>query len=497
MRRMRVLVAICAMITALFVLTGPWTLGPVSVRHLEHVLPVWLVLLLHPRFRALLRGEVRFSRKTLILALIIVFAFLLRVTVSKWQALEVNAWDFSFASDRPIERTVHGQFLWSEDLGKSMLKVHCNWLLLAFVPLYALLPSPWWLLIAQAAAIAAGVAALFHFTRAAFDDDVLAACVALAFLLNRYTARATQFIFIIDVFYPVALLVLFHAFLQKKKLLFLFALLLTVSIKEDAIVPLTGFALVAAIGYRRWRWAAAAMAAAVPVFLADYFVVLSGSPWYGSYWASYGATPLAALLGIVASPWKVLQRVFGGSIDIFLSLALVPIAGWSWILAALPPLVLYGASDARQLHYFVLHYSMPLLPGLFAAIPFGAHRIARGNGDRRRIIGIVVLITSALVGSTYELDEPKEERKFIRPLVAESGSRALYVQGALLPHAGYADNVRALHHKIQPPANSAYLLCETCNPYPFTPEEHRARIDALRSSGRYQEIRRGSLMLFR
>ena len=85
MRRMRVLVAICAMITALFVLTGPWTLGPVSVRHLEHILPVWLVLLLHPRFRALLRGEVRFSRKTLIVALIIVFAFLLRVTVSKWQ----------------------------------------------------------------------------------------------------------------------------------------------------------------------------------------------------------------------------------------------------------------------------------------------------------------------------------------------------------------------------------------------------------------------------
>lgn len=497
MRRMRFLVALCAVVTALFVITAPWTFGSVSVRHLEHILPVWLILLLHPRFRALLRADVRFSRRTLTFALIIVFLFLLRVTVSKWQALEVNAWDFSFASDRPIERTVRGQFLWSEDLGKPMLTVHCNWLLLAFVPLYALVPSPWWLLIAQAVAIAAAVAALFHFTRAAFDDDILAACVALAFLLNRYTARATQFIFIIDVFYPVALLLLFYAFLKRKKLLFLFALLLTVSIKEDAIVPLTGFALVAAIGYRRWQWAAAAMAAAIPVFLFDYFVVLSGTPWYGSYWASYGTTPLSALLGIATSPWKVLQRVFEGSIDIFLSLALVPLAGWSWLLAALPPLVLYGASDSKQLHYFVLHYSMPLLPGLFAAIPFGAHRIARGNGDRRRIVGIVVLIASALVGSTYELDEPKEERKFIQSLVAESASRPLYVQGALLPHAGYADNVRVLHHKIQPPANSAYLLCETCNPYPFTSEEHGARISALRSDARYREVRKGSLVLFR
>ena len=223
--------------------------------------------------------------------------------------------------------------------------MHCCCSRCAVVRTY---PLAWWLLIARLDDRRGG-GRLFSITRSAFDDDVLAACVALAFLLNRYTARATQFIFIIDVFYPVALLLLFYAFLQKRKLLFLFALLLTVSIKEDAIVPLTGFALVAAVGYRRWRWAAAAMSAAVPVFLLDYFVVLSGSPWYGSYWASYGATPLSALLGIVASPWKVLQRVFEGSIDIFLSLALVPIAGWSWILAALPALVLYGASDAKQL----------------------------------------------------------------------------------------------------------------------------------------------------
>lgn len=497
MRGMRALIAICAIITSLFVLTAPWTFGPVSVKRLELILPVWLILLLLPRFRALLRSDVRLSRKTLLIALIIVFTFLLRATVTKWHALEVNAWDFSLSFDRPIERTIHGELLWSDDLRKSMLDVHCNWLLLAFVPLYALLPSPWWLIVAQAGAIAAAVAVLFRFTRAAFDDDILASCVALAFLLNRYTARATQFVFIVDIFYPAALLLLFFAFLRRKKLLFLFALLLTVSIKEDAIVPLTGFALVAAIGYRRWRWSAAAMSVAVVVFSFDYFVVLRGNPWYGSYWATYGATPLLAVLGIVASPWKVLQRVSEGSVNIFLSLAIVPIGGWPWILAALPPLVLYGSADARQLHYFVIHYSLPLLPGLFAAVPFGAHRLARGNESTRRTIGLVVLIASALVGSTYEFDEPKEERKFIKSLVAESASRPLYLQGALMPHAGYAENVRVLHHDIQPPANSAYLLCDTCDPYPFTREEHAALIRALRNDSRYQEIGRGPLVLFR
>ena len=48
-------------------------------------------------------------------------------------------------------------------------------------------------------------------------------------------------------------------------------------------------------------------------------------------------------------------------------------------------------------------------------------------------------------------------------------------QGALLPHAGYDPRFRALHHDSVPPPESAFLFCDTCDPYPFT----RARLEEL------------------
>ena len=56
--------------------------------------------------------------------------------------------------------------------------------------------------------------------------------IALAFVVNRYTAHATQYVFIIDVFYPLGLFLLFYSFLTAKRRLFALALLLVLSIKK-------------------------------------------------------------------------------------------------------------------------------------------------------------------------------------------------------------------------------------------------------------------------
>ncbi|HEY3053222.1 MAG TPA: DUF2079 domain-containing protein [Thermoanaerobaculia bacterium] len=502
----RSLMIVCAAITAAFIITGPWQIGPVTVKRLEVVLSIWLLavaaLLLSTRTRdaigELLQKDIVLSRRTLAVASVIVFAFVLRVTTAKYFALEVNAWDFSLSFDRPIERTLHGELLWSDDLRRSTLGVHGNWLLLAFVPLYAVVASPWWLIVAQSAAIAAAVLALFHFVRSSGADDFIAAAIALAFLLNRYTAHATQFVFTIDIAYPVALFVLFYAFVRRRTTLFTIALLITISIKEDAIVPLTGFVLVA-LAYRRWWTAAVTMGAAVTAFVTDYFFVLPGlTQWSGAAyalnWASYGKDPLAAAMGMLRSPLRVIARVLSGSIGLFASLDFVPVAGWPWILAALPPLIILGGADADNVHFFTLHYALPVLPALFASVPFA---VARFEGRRaRRGVAFVVLATCALAGSTYELPRPRAERVWIARLIAAT-TGPVYVQGALVPHAGYETRVRALHHDVVPPRDSSYLLCMTCNPYPFSRDDIAARIDRLRYDSRYEEIRARDILLFR
>jgi uncharacterized membrane protein len=490
--------AACAGVTLAFIATAPWG----KLRHLDPVLGVWavafLALMFHAPSRAwLLDRDVTFTRRVLLIALVAVFAFQMRSNVSRYDALEVNAWDFSLSFDRPIERTLHGELLWSEDLRHSMLGVHANWLLLAFVPLYAIAASPWWLIVAQAAAIAGAVAVLFAFARAVAGDDFLAACLALAFLLNRYTARAAQFLFTIDVFYPLALFLLFHAFVRRRPRSFALALLLTLAIKEDAILPLIGFALVAAAA-KQWRYAIGTVVAAASVFALDFFVVIpSFSHWtgaaYAQNWGSFGATPIRAVGGMLLSPVKVLARVAEGGFGLLATLGFAPLAGWPWLLSGLPPLVIAGSSDANNVHYFSLHYAMPVLPGLFAATTFA---VARGRTRRaRRIAALVVLATSALIGATYEFNAPRPERRLIRKLARAAAPRIVYVQGALLPHAGYATNLRALHHTIVPPPGSAYLVCATCNPYPFTRDELAQRIEGLRGRG-YEEMRMGGLSYF-
>jgi uncharacterized membrane protein len=501
----RALFSFAAFVTAAFIATAPW--GPLS--RLEIVLIIWpiaaLLALAAPRSRQtihdLLRRDVTVSRPSLIAAAVIVAAFLIRVTAAKYFALEVNAWDFSLSFDRPLEQTVHGNFLWSEDLRQSMFAVHSNWLLLAFVIPYAIVPSPWWLLISQPLAITAAAVVLFLLLRELAVDDFVAACGALAFVLNRYTAKAVQFPFIIDTFYPFALFLLMYAVVRRNTRLMAIALLLSVSVKEDSIVPLAGIAIVAFL-LRRRRAAAAILGGAIAAFAFDYFLVIPGfatlkGAAYASHWASYGATPLEAAAGMLMSPLRTLARGIAGSRDVLWSTLLVPLAGWPWSLAALPPLLVYGGADASKIHFFVLHYSMPFLPAIFASLPAGIERIARvWNGERssRRMIAAAVLAASALLGTTYEFDRPRRDRHSVQTLLAAAGSRAVYVQGALLPHAGYSHQLHAWHHGTV--SGAAFLVCDTCNPYPFSPAEFARRVAAIRRSGDFDEVRIDGLRLF-
>jgi uncharacterized membrane protein len=495
---------------AAFVATGPWTYGTHALVQVELLLGLGVVLLatlaIVPAVRRyygeLLRRDVHVSRRVLAIAAMIVFLFLLRIVVAKFHALQVNAWDFSVNYDRPLERTAHGSFMHVEEIEGSLFGVHAHWLLLAFAPLYAIHATPYWLLILQAGAIAGGVLAAFVFVRRAANDDFIAIVVALAFLVNRYTAKALQYVFHPEVFYPLALFVVFWAFLEKRPRWFALALLLAASIKEDAIIPLFGFALTAALVYRRWKWAVAAMGVVGAVFAIDYALVLPrfaqakpDQPWFAGYWGSYGDTLWSALLGILTSPMRVISRVVSGSLDVWASLAFVPLAGFGWLVAALPPLLIYCSADMDKLHYLTLYYSMPLLPAVFAAIPFAAQRLARGRRVAARCVAMLVLAASIALGAGYTVRAPHPDRTAIRPLVARTTS-TIWIQGALFPHAGYEPRVKVLNERARFDGRAAFLFCTNCDPYIYKRDELASMIERLRNDPRYRAVTRGELVLF-
>ena len=493
-----------------FLVTGPWTYGTNALVQVELLLGLAILLLallaivpdVRRYYGALLRSDVHVSRRAVAIAAAIVFLFLLRIVIAKFHALEVNAWDFSVYYDRPLERTAHGSFMHVEEIDGSLMGVHAYWVLFAFAPLYAIHATPYWLLLLQAAAIAAAVVAAFAFVRRAANDDFIAVVVALAFLVNRYTAKALQYVFHPEIFYPLALFLLFWAFLEKRVRWFVVALLLVASIKEDAILPVFGFALTAALVYRRWRWALAAVAIVATVFAVDYALVLPrfaqskpDAPWFAGYWGSYGDSLWTALLGILTSPGRVLSRVISGSLDVWISLAFMPLAGFGWLLAALPPLLIYCSADMDKLHYLTLYYSMPVLPSVFAAIPFGVQRIARQRRAIARCCALLVLVASIALGAGYTLRAPHPDRDLVRPMVEITAS-TIWVQGALFPHAGYDPRVKVLNERAQRDGRASFLFCTDCNPYIYKTGELASMIETLRNDPRYGAVRYGRLVLF-
>jgi uncharacterized membrane protein len=506
-------------VLATFALTAPWQIGGRDVGRFSVVLwaaaDLLAAALIVPAWRRalsqLLRGsEVRFSRRAVLLAAALAGLFLCRIVASRWVSLDINASDTTLYADRPIAETLHGNLLRCDFEDHSQLGNHASWLLLAFVPLYAVVASPLWLLLAHALAIAAAAAAGFLLFRSLLKDDLSAAFVAAAFLLNTYTAKAVQYAFHIEIFYPLAVFLLLGALWRRRAVLAGAALVLTLSIKEDSLLPILGIALWLAVFERRLRPAALIGLAAAAVFLFDTRIVMphfSGSEraWYAGYWASYGDSPSSAAIGILGHPIRAADDVArSGLRDLLEPLLFLPLAGPEGLLAAAPVLVPYAASNNEHISQFSIHYSLAAVPLLFFAAAMGVRRLSsvRSAGvaperlrKRRRLWALALLLACALDGAGYTFPRARAVRNEIEPVLASIGGRPVRVQGSLYPRAGYARS--RLYLDRAPAPEEAVLLCPDTNLYPYTREEMDALVRRLSSDSCYRRTETpGGLLLF-
>lgn len=492
----RLLLVACGVLFAAFLATGPWRFGSITVHHISIVLgaialTILLALAIRPVWRDharrwIVTSEIVLPNRMIVLLSIAVALFLGRTIHSQWVSMQINAWDFSLYFDRPLALTSERLPLFSDYTGASTLATHAWWLMFVFVPAYAIAPSPMWLLGAQALAIAAAAAVGFLLFRRLGGDDLAALILATAFVLNGYTARAVRFAFHVEIFYPLALFLVAWSMVAGRRGVFLLALVLTVSIKEDAIVPLVGLGIAAALFQRRWRWGAVAIAAGVAGYLADTRLLMpwfSGEsvPWYSWYWTHYGADPLSALGAMMSHPTRVASDLGSSGVWRLLRTTLfLPVLGLEWSVAALPGLVMYGIARHEKLSRFALYYSMPLLPFLFAALPVALLRTARLFGSRSghetdypalraryRVGAVIVLLACAFDSSQYRLDVPRAERLDVQPALSMvRPGLTTFVQGSLLPHAGYERNLRVLE-STEIDGRSAWLIAPNCDPYPL------------------------------
>jgi uncharacterized membrane protein len=476
-----------------FILTAPWNLAGKAIGRLTPALAfavalALMALLFRPWRRALRAGFLdrshHFERPAELLLFVSSAAFVLRVILSRYNALEVNAWDFS-VYELAVWRFTSSPVLFSPMEGRSQLGTHASYLLFVFPPLYRLLSTHLWLLMAHAAAIAAAVTVAFAACRRILKDDLAAVLVAVALLANTYTAKIVQYVFHVEVFYPVLVLLVAYGAIEKKSVLFFGALLLTTLVKEDSVLPLLGVCLAGLLFARaRWRWWLAGAAIAAAAFCVGTFLVIPhfastvpGRTWYMAMWSGYGATPAEAALGILRHPLRAGADIArSGVAGVLETLGFLPILGYEWFVAAIPALVAYGVSEGGRggLARFSIYYSAPVLPILLLAASAGLARLAAkvssdaGRQRAVRIGSLGLLLLCAFDGASYVFLPARASRLDI-PTLQFPANTVMRVQGALLPHIPLDARVAPLTFlTIEKDQSGPVLLDLDANPYPFS-----------------------------
>src|SRR5438093_1079317 len=109
------------------------------------------------------------QRRVIALVLLAVGILLFWLIVTRFWSAEINAVDFTVYFDRPCYQTIYNRralLVETADVAsfsnRSELAVHAFWSMLPICALYAIHPTPYWLLMVSVVAVAAGAMYMFR-----------------------------------------------------------------------------------------------------------------------------------------------------------------------------------------------------------------------------------------------------------------------------------------------------------------------------------------------
>jgi uncharacterized membrane protein len=275
--------------------------------------------------------------------------------------------------------------------GRSYWGGHFSLTLLTFLPIYALFPSPYTLLVLKSFLLAVSVPVLWFLARTRLESDRLALLVTISYAVNPFLWSAWLFDFQEQILLPIFIFVAYATYANRRRIAFLAFVTLTVFTNEFVTILVGGFLVGLAItAYRDERLrtdlpplVGAAAITLLARFVAGYVIsqysIRSGIPLVSiahplQPFIETARASIGELLGILfLHPTLLFETlsidifrkvVFLGALVmpvLFLSLrdeatvgALAPYLSFSWILTG------------REVYYtFDAHYPLYLLPFIY------------------------------------------------------------------------------------------------------------------------------------
>jgi uncharacterized membrane protein len=275
----------------------------------------------------------------------------------------------------------------------SRLRNHADPLLLLFVPLYWIQPSPIWLLVAQAAVVGLGAWPLFRLCERSLgripgcDPGPPAALFAVAYLFNYGLQSANLFDFHPQTLAGTFLLFALWFMVRRRLWPFVLFAVLAASTKENVALPVAMLGVYAIFGLRRPRWGVPIFAFGAAYFSLLMFLVIPAfnagessrlvAERYGEVGGSVGGVVETAL----TDPLLVARHAFTPEKLAYL----FSVAGSAGLLGLFAPLVLVIPapeiainllSDRPQMVDLSYHYSASIIPFAFLASAAGLANLA-------------------------------------------------------------------------------------------------------------------------
>jgi uncharacterized membrane protein len=344
--------------------------------------------------------------------------------------------------EQVVWNTVHGRFFASSVEVENAFADHFQPLMLALVPLYALVPSTKLLLWVQTLGLAAGAVPLYRFARRRLNSIGLALAIAAAYLLYPAVGFVNRFDFHPEALAISAFIAAFDALDRNKLKAASFWLLVPLLSKENLGFSVAAFGLYAALFRRRIRfglaWAGLGLAVSSITMFWLIPTLRHGPSDTLARYAWLGETPSQMLRTLVIRPRYVWQNLADPNRGLYLLQLLVPtgflaLLGLPEVLLAAPGLVINLLAQHHCQSEVYCQYAVPIIPFLFIAMVVGLERL--GHFLRHQwtwyVIGLAVVPLSLLA---LGIDNPfTEAQELPAPLVHLPNAEAVHRALATVP----------------------------------------------------------------
>jgi len=344
-----------------------------------------------------------------------------------------NSTGFDLAiKEQVIWNTLHGRFFASSPEVENAFADHFQPVMLALLPLYAVIPSPKLLLWIQVIGLAVGAMPLYLLARRRLDSPWLALAVAAAYLLYPAIGFIERFDFHPEALAIPAFIAAYEAFDRDDLRAASLWLLVPLLSKENLGFSVAAFGLYAALKERvlfhqRVRFGLVWAGVGLVVSSATMFWLIPAlrqgpSDTLARYgWLGEGPGQIA--LTLISQPGTVCQTLAEPNralylLQLLLPIGFLPLLGLPELLLAAPGLAINVLAQHHCQAEIYCQYTVPIVPFMFIAAVFGMYRLKNWLGQRWlfRIIGLAVVPLTVL---SLVIDNPFTEGKELPPPLAE------------------------------------------------------------------------------